>query len=96
MRELEEANRTLSKRRRAKKSRIRAGGPLTIHAATDILDSKDVQEQLEEETRTRAGGANRTAVGVRRCGECGKTRHNSRTCQGGVKVDGECESEYFN
>ena len=56
MRELEEANRTLSKRRRAKKSRIRAGGPLTIYEATHILESKHVREQLEEDTGRRCGG----------------------------------------
>ena len=47
--------------------------------ATDILAEKDVQAQLEEETRVRKG--------LRHCSNCGKTGHNSRTCQEDVCMD---------
>jgi hypothetical protein len=30
--------------------------------------------------------------GVRRCGICGKTGHNARTCQEDIKVSGEEDS----
>lgn len=38
IRDLEEANRTLSKRRREKKTRNRQGGSLTIRDAQDVID----------------------------------------------------------
>jgi len=41
VRELEEANAALSKRRKAKRSYIRAGGPLSMRDATDILADRD-------------------------------------------------------
>jgi hypothetical protein len=44
VKELESANEALNKRRRAKKSRIRAGGPLNIYDAINIITEKDVQE----------------------------------------------------
>ena len=42
VRELQDANAALSKRRRAKRSRIQTEGPLSMHDATDILADKDV------------------------------------------------------
>ena len=93
VRELEEANAALSKRRRAKKSRIRAGGPLSMHEATDILADKDVQAQLEEEMRSGSGRTRRRAAGPRHCSNCGKTGHNSRTCQEDAEMDDESDSE---
>jgi len=43
---LRKANKGLSKRRRAKKTRIRFGGSLTVQEAQDLLDQKAVGEQL--------------------------------------------------
>jgi len=43
VRELKEANVALSKRWRAKKSRIQVGGPLSMHNAIDILVDRDMQ-----------------------------------------------------
>lgn len=93
VRELEEANTALSKRRRAKKSRIRVGGPLSMHDATDILADRDTQAQLEEEMRSRGGRTKRRTAGPRHCSTCGKTGHNSRTCQEDIKRDSESDSE---
>ena len=42
VRELKEANKALSKRRRAKRSRIQIGGPLSKGDAIDILTNRDV------------------------------------------------------
>jgi len=50
----------LSKRRRAKKTRVRLGGSLTVQEAQDLLDQKAVREQLAQETLqsgSRAGGS---------------------------------------
>ena len=91
--ELEEANRTLSKRRREKKTRIRQGGALIVQHARDSMDQQDVSQQLEEETRA-AGGRTRSApTGPRRCGNCGQPGHNVRTCQEDVEMSDLCDSE---
>jgi len=42
IKEFELANEALSKRRRAKKSRIKVGGPFNIYDAIDIIIEKDV------------------------------------------------------
>jgi len=43
---LRKANKGLSKRRRAKKTRIRLKGSLTVQEAQDLLDQKAVGKQL--------------------------------------------------
>jgi hypothetical protein len=42
---LHKANEALSKRRRAKKTRMRLGGSLTVQDAHDLLDQKAVGEE---------------------------------------------------
>jgi hypothetical protein len=93
VKELESANEALSKRQKAKKSRIRAGGPLNIYDAIDIITDKDVQEQLIEEIRVGGGRPKRAPAGPRHCSTCGKTGHNARTCQEDVEMDEELDSE---
>jgi hypothetical protein len=81
VRMLRTANEALSKRRRAKKTRIHQGGVLTIEDAHDILAQGEVDEQIRRDRRS--GGGNRTDRNptVRRCGTCGEAGHNARTCQ---------------
>jgi len=54
---LRKANEGFSKRRRAKKIRIRLGGSLTVQDARALLDGKAVGEQLAQEERQNRGGA---------------------------------------
>lgn len=86
---LRDANEALSKRRRAKKIRVRNGGALTIGDAQDLLAQKDVDEQLEQETRRRSSRKKRVELSSRRCGICGMTGHNSRTCGNDVEMSRE-------
>jgi hypothetical protein len=87
---LERANQALSKRRRAKRTRIHQGGSLTVQDGQDLLDQKSVDGQVQQEMRQN-GGPGRGAPGrERRCGTCGKTGHNARTCQ----EDGEMSNVY--
>ena len=78
---LRKANKGLNKRRRAKKTRVRLGGSLTIQEAQDLLDQKAVGEQLAQETRQNRGGAGGSHTKIRCCGVCGKPGHNARTCK---------------
>jgi len=48
---LRKANKGFSKQRRAKKTRMRFGGSLTIQKVQDLLDQKAMGKQLVQETR---------------------------------------------
>jgi hypothetical protein len=86
LRILQAANEALSKRRRAKKNRIRQGGALTIEDAHDILAQEEVNKQIRRDKRSRGGRQTEGQLSARRCGNCGKTGHNARTCQEDVNI----------
>ncbi|KAK1837529.1 transposase [Colletotrichum chrysophilum] len=78
---LREENNLLSRRRRTKKTSLRQGGSLTVAEAEDLQLQREATAQIEEETRRSSGCRPRTEIGKRRCGVCGNTGHNARTCQ---------------
>ena len=78
---LREANKALSKRRRAKKMHVRRGGALSVKEATDILTQREVDVQMQAERRSGDGGGGAGTSTARHCSKCGKTGHNARTCQ---------------
>jgi hypothetical protein len=77
---LRAANKALSKRRRAKKTRVRQGGALTVEDAQDVLTQKEAEEQARRDNRSKGGRQNKGQPSGRRCGTCGETGHNARTC----------------
>jgi hypothetical protein len=93
LRTLRAANKALSKRRRAKKNRIRQGGALTVEDAHNIMVQGEVNEQIRRDKRS--GGVNREEGNstARRCGTCGKTGHNARTCQEDVDIPSSSDPE---
>ena len=92
-RELRQANEILSRRRRAKRTRLQKGGTITVQQASQVIDQIDVDTQVVAES-SRSGGRGRSVgPGVRRCGVCGKTGHNARTCQEDIQASGEDYSE---
>lgn len=72
VRTLRAANEALSKRRRAKKTRVRQGWALTVEDAQDILTQKDVDEQVRCDLRVKGGNWKEWQSSSRRCGTCGK------------------------
>jgi hypothetical protein len=93
VRTLRAANEALSKRRRAKKARIRQGGALTIKDAHDVLSQREVDEQIRRDKRSGEAFQNEGKSTRRRCGTCQKTGHNTRTCQVVVDVSSSSDSE---
>ena len=89
---LQEANATLSKRRRAKKTRLRQGGSMSIAEGQALQDQKDVGQRVQERIRQARGRRPRDGAKGRRCGACGKPGHNARTCQIIVKTSHEEDS----
>jgi hypothetical protein len=88
---LRQANEVLSKRRRARKTRLRQGGSLSQQEAQDLQDERDVMQQVEQETKASSGRKPREETRARRCGKCSETGHNARTCQ--IAID-TSEEEY--
>jgi len=93
VRTLRAANEALSKRRRAKKTRVRQGGALTIEDVQDFLAQKEAEEQARRDKRSEGGRQNEGQLSGRRCGACGETGHNARTCQDTIVVLGSSDSE---
>jgi hypothetical protein len=93
VRTLRAANEALSKRRRAKKARVRQGGALTVGDAQDILAQKDVDEQVRRDMRAERGSRREGQLPGRHCGTCGKAGHNARTCQADIDISSSLDSE---
>ena len=79
--ELREANHLLSRRRRAKKKRIRQGGTLTVEDVTDQAARKEAERQSKEDEAKADADEGLTQRRQICCGNCGKPGHNARTCK---------------
>ena len=90
---LRKANEALSKRRRAKKTRVRQGGALTVEGAHDVLAQKEAEKQAEQDRRKSGSDKDKRPATGRRCGNCGKSGHNARTCQVNGEMSEECSPE---
>lgn len=90
---LRQANEALSKRRMAKKTRIRQGEALTVKNANHILAQEEVDEQIWRDKRSGGVITNEGKWGARYCGIRGKSGHNSRTCQKVIIVEEQSDSE---
>ena len=85
----------LSKRWRAKKTCLQQGGSLSQQEAEDLQDDRDVEQQVEQEIKASGGRKPREETRARRCGNCGETGHNARTCEIIEEVSGEEDSKQF-
>ena len=91
--DLRKANEILSRRRRAKRTRLQERGVMTAEKGRQAIDQLHVDAQVAVES-SRSGGQGRSArPKERRCGVCGKLGHNIRTCQVVINTSGE---EYSN
>ena len=95
VRTLRAVNEALSKRRRAKKARVRQGGVLTIEDAQDIILQKDVDEQVRRDVRAAGGSRKEGQPSRRHYGICGKASHNARTCQEAIDISSLSDSDLF-
>ena len=77
---LYKANEALSKRRRAKRTRVQLGESLTLQDAVDLLGPGAVGGEGVQEIQPGGSGAGGGRTKVRCYGVCGKPGHNARTC----------------
>ena len=78
---LQKANEALSKRWRAKRTRVQLGGSLAIQDVQDVLGQGTVGGEGVQETPSGSSGAGGVRAKVRCCGVCGKPGYNVCTCQ---------------
>lgn len=90
---LREANMALSKRRRAKRTRIQDGGDMSVLDAQNVLAEKGVIDEESGEEGNNGGPSKRRRTGARQCGICRKTGHNARTCPEAEEMDSNSYSE---
>jgi hypothetical protein len=82
------AMKELTKRKSRKRRYIRVEETLTVGEVSDLIAEREGSSREEGETPMK-----RVRV-KRRCGRCGKVRHNSRTCKVEIEdVDNSEESE---
>jgi hypothetical protein len=66
---------------------------MTVEEASQVIDQMDVDTQVVAES-SRSGRQRRSVgPGVRRCGVCGETGHNARTCKVDIPTSGDEYSE---
>ncbi len=92
VRGLEAANELISKRRRAKKTRLRTEGSLSVQDARDLKEQMDVDSQVKDETQAHSRRKARVETRGQRCGVCGQTGHNARTYTINVDISKEEDS----
>ena len=93
VRTLRKANEALAKRRRAKRTRVQAGGALTIEDALSLIKQKDTSKQQLGRRSAGEGGSEARPAALRCCGRCGKPGHNVRTCQEAEETSDEDETD---
>src|SRR4029434_8758906 len=70
--DLRQANEILSRRRRAKRTRLQKGGVMIVDQARQAIDQMDVDAQVAAYASCSGGRGRSVGPGVRRCGVCGK------------------------
>ena len=90
---LRKANEALSKRRRAKRTRVQLGGSLAVQDAQNVLDQGAVGGEGVQEMQSGGSGAGGVRTRVRCYGVCGKPSHNARTCQEAAEASDSAVSD---
>jgi hypothetical protein len=87
--DLRRANDTLSRRRRAKRTRLQKRGKMTLEGGREAIGQKDINTQAVAESSRSGSQRGSAQIKERHCGTCGKTGHNTRTFQIVVFISGE-------
>jgi hypothetical protein len=94
LKNLREANRELTNRRKHKKKQLRNGGLLNFQNARDLQTAQEMDEQIQQKTRDFGGRKKRTDARGRRYIKCGKTGYNIRTCDIELESSGKKDSNW--
>ena len=96
VRTFRKVNIALSKRRKAKRIHIQAGGALSVEDALGLIEQKEGGVQQLCRRSLYEGEPEARPVTLRRCGQYGKTGYNIRICQEVKKMSEEESDIEFN
>ena len=77
---LRKTNKTLTKRRRTKKTHVRVEGALTVEDVHSLIKQKEIVRSQLSERSMKENIVQIRSSGLRRYEKCYKTNHNVRTC----------------
>ena len=77
---LQQANQALTKRRRAKKTRVQAGGALSVGDAQVLIDERDAAMQQLGGRLAKGGATETRAAAQRHYRQYSKAGYNVQTC----------------
>jgi hypothetical protein len=90
--ELKEQLVVITKRKTRKRKRIQQGGTIEDgEAAAQVAVEASVAADRSKKTRG-GGGQERAQPALRRCGNCGGTGHNARTCKKNAEISSESDA----
>jgi hypothetical protein len=89
VKQLEQENKIVGRRRRGKRTRLQKGGPLIIEEVSQVIDQMDVNTQVAADSSRSGGCRGSRGSRVMHCSKCGKAGHNARTCQEEIEVNME-------
>jgi hypothetical protein len=81
VKELQAANEAASRRKVRKRKRIKAEGTLTAKESVRLTTLKEFAARSNRKKAKKSARAEGSEPTQRRCGRCGKARHNLRTCK---------------
>ncbi len=88
-------NQILAKRRRTKKTHVRAEDAVIVKNSRNLIEQKEIVRQRLNEKSMKRSVAQIESSDVRRCEKCDKINHNVRICQK-IKKSSEKDSDIEN
>jgi hypothetical protein len=90
--ELEEQLAVMTKRKTRKRKRVQQGGTMEYgKAATQVAARTSMAIEQSKKARS-SGSEERVQPALRRCGNCGGTGHNARTCKNDTEISSESDA----
>jgi hypothetical protein len=87
--ELRAALEAATERNSRKRKRFQAGGTLAVEEGQRLTALKEFDARSDGKKPKKRVRAERGEPSQRRCGTCGETRHNARTCKNNVEIVSE-------
>jgi len=91
IKELEEANTAHTKRKSRKRTRVQAGGTLSVAEGLQLAAAKERPAKKQRSQVGREDGGESSMQHRRLCSRCNKSGHNVRTCQEGEELSSESD-----
>ncbi|KAH7394714.1 hypothetical protein BKA66DRAFT_455596 [Pyrenochaeta sp. MPI-SDFR-AT-0127] len=82
----------MTRRKSRKRKRIQQGGIIEYgEAAAQVAAEASIAANQSKKARG-SGDQERAQPALRRCGNCGRTRHNARTCRKDIEISSKSDT----